>query len=106
MDSVNIVSKIKSICKSKNIKISALLSEAGLSAHLIDDWQDNKTEPSFPALFKICDVLQINISDLFITGDIQLTQSQMEILTEWRGLSNQEKSAIFSYIDALKSNHK
>ena len=45
-----IVEKIKSVCKLRNLKISELLKKAGLSPNVVEDWHNNKKEPSFPAL--------------------------------------------------------
>ena len=102
----SIVERIKSLSKERNLKISVLLRKAELSPNVIDDWQNKKTEPSIPALCKICEVLNIDIGDLFTTSELQLTQSQMDLLKEWNLLNAQEKQAIFDYISALLSNHK
>ncbi len=93
--------KIKAYCYERNMKVSELLRISSLSAHLIDDWQNGKTEPSFPALIRICESLSIDIKDLFVGGQ-RLTVSQIEILEEWRVLSDIQRSAIFDYIDAMK----
>lgn len=101
-----IVKKIKSICKLQNLKISELLKKAGLSPNVVEDWQNNRTEPSFPALFEICKVLNIDIKDLFATQELRLTNLQANIIKEWETLNDKEKQAIYDYITALKSNHK
>ena len=106
MNNIELVNKIKFFCNSQNLKISALLKKAVLSPNIIDDWQNNKTEPSFPALLQICNVLQIQLKDLFKTEDLSLTVSQSNILAEWKTLGDNEKRAVFDYITALKSNHK
>ena len=105
MNTQDIVEKIKFVCKSQNLKINALLRKAGVSPNLVDDWQNDRSEPSFPTLIEICNVLNITLEELFITDKLSLTSSQERILNEWKNLSNQEKRAIFDYIVALKSNH-
>ncbi len=106
MNNIEIVNKIKMICGLQHLKISALLKKAGLSPNVIDDWKNNKTEPSFPALFHICEVLNIQIEELYTTDELRLTESQLSILKEWKTLEIKEKQAIWEYIDALKSDHK
>ena len=101
-----IVEKIKSVCKLRNLKISELLKKAGLSPNVVEDWHNNKKEPSFPALFEICKVLNIEIEDLFRVSQLRLTNSQVNLLKEWNALNNVEKQAIIDYISALKSNRE
>ena len=101
-----IVEKIKSICKLQNLKISELLKKAGLSPNVVEDWHNNKKEPSFPALLEICKVLNIEIEDLFRVSQLRLTNSQANLLREWNTLNDKEKQALQDYIMALKSNHK
>lgn len=106
MNKGKIAENISFICKSQNLKISALLKKAGLSPNVFDDWQNEKTEPSFPALFEICRALNIDIAELFSTHSLSLTDSQLKLLAEWKHLSDPEKQAVFDYISAMRSNHK
>lgn len=102
---IQIVTAIKTKCREQHIKISELLRAAGTSQHLIDDWQNERSEPSFPVLNRICAVLNIEIEELFTTDQMALTDSQRNLLNEWHNLSSKEKSALFSYIEAMKANH-
>ena len=102
---VQIVTAIKRKCKEQHIKISELLRAAGTTQHLIDDWQNKRSEPSLPVLNRICEVLNIEIWELFMSKQTNLTESQNTLLGEWRNLSSNEKGALFAYIDAMKSNH-
>lgn len=106
MDNLDIVHKIETVCGARGLKTSALLRQAGLSPNVIEDWRTYKTEPSFPALFDICNVLNIDVKELFATDELQLTASQTEILNEWRALTAREKQAVFDYITAMKSVRK
>ncbi len=100
----HIVTAIKQQCKEKGIKISVLLREAESSQHLIDDWQNGKTEPSFPTLSRICKVLNIDVEELFKMSQ-KLTETQAKILDEWRSLSDMEKQSLLKYITAMKAYH-
>lgn len=102
---IQIVSAIKTKCKERHLKISELLRTVGTTQHLIADWQNGRCEPSFPVLGRICQVLNIAIVELFGDEQLQLTDSQKSLLADWRELSPSEKQALFTYIDAMKSNH-
>lgn len=54
----------------KNSKSKMLLS-AKLSAHLIDDWQNGRAEPSFSALQAIGEVLGADLKDFFFDAPVR-----------------------------------
>lgn len=102
---LRVVATIKKKCKERHIKVSELLRAAGASQHSIDDWEHERTEPSFPVLARICEVLEIEIGELFVDAMEPLTDAQVAFLKEWRKLSPDEKTALHSYIAAMQSNH-
>lgn len=101
----SIIKTIKANSKEQNCKISELLRKARVSPHIIDDWQSGKSDPSFSVLFRLCDVLNIEMRELFTENEDALTDSQKAIIEEWCLLSPMQKEALFLYIDAMKSNH-
>lgn len=98
----DIVRRIKKRCECKRLSINALLRRAGLSPHLIDDWKNRKAEPSVAALEKICRELDMDLGDLFANSEHTYTETQRRILEDWRTLSEEEKTAIFKYIEAMR----
>ena len=98
----NIVSHIKMKCREFGLSINKMLFQAKLSAHLIDDWQNGRAEPSLTALQSIGNVLGIDPKEFFSDLPI-LTQAQSEIISQWRELNNEQKDALVLYIEAMKS---
>ena len=97
-----IVAFIKRKSRERGLSINKMLFQAKLSAHLIDDWQNGRAEPSFSALQAIGEVLGVEPKDFFSDAPA-LTEVQVQILSEWRGLSGAQKDALTLYIEAMKS---
>ena len=55
-----IVEFIKRKSRERGLSINKMLLSAKLSAHLIDDWQNGRAEPSFSALQAIGEVLGVD----------------------------------------------
>lgn len=97
-----LLKKIKNLCEERGIKIRDLLKSAGLSLHIIDDWESNIANPSIPALLQICKVLNITLEYLFQNDELTLTASQKKLLDQWKVLDPKEKKAIKNYIKAMQ----
>ena len=97
-----IVEFIKRKSRERGLSINKMLFQAKLSAHLIDDWQNGRAEPSFSALQAIGEVLGLGLKDFFSDAPA-LTEAQENILSEWRDLSGAQKDALALYIQAMNS---
>ena len=56
--------KIKKIRKEKNISQKELAGKLFVSDKTISSWEQNRTEPNFDMIVKICDILDISVSHL------------------------------------------
>lgn len=99
-----IVEFIKRKSRERGLSINKMLLSAKLSAHLIDDWQNGRAEPSFSALQAIGEVLGVDLKDFFSDAPA-LTEAQENILSEWREMSGAQKDALALYIEAMNSRH-
>ena len=101
----HIVNVIKFHCKEQGMSINRLLLQAKSTKHLIDDWMHGRSEPSLPALIRLCEILNIQIDELFKNQDTSMTESQDRLLREWHCLSPIERKSVSSYIEAMKEYH-
>lgn len=75
--------KLKQICKEKDISPYALAKKAEISTSTMSYLMSGKTKPELYTILSICNVLQINIGDLF--GEkkkVRLDEAQKQFLTK------------------------
>lgn len=58
------MNKIKSILESKGIKQVWLAQQLGKSYNMINSYAQNRRQPSLEDLFKIADILEVDVKDL------------------------------------------
>lgn len=78
----------------------ALLSEIPQST--IATWYQKNLCPPVDKLEILCDIFGISLSEFFLIHDYdQLPAEHLELLQKWSSLTDTEKSAIFSVINAF-----
>lgn len=65
MDNIKLAQNIKKICKEKRITISELLEKCSLNKNFIYFMEKKNVSPNIDSLYKIADLLNIDISLLF-----------------------------------------
>jgi putative transcriptional regulator len=58
------MNKIKEVLQHKGIKQTWLSEKVGKSLNVINDYCNNKRQPSLEVLYRIADVLDVDIADL------------------------------------------
>ena len=123
--------KLSEICRQKNIKISHLMKEVGLSASAASDWKRRNAKPKIENIKKIAEYLNVpeeilteessqtikDNSNSIIgnqnTGNNTITvhsqgeitdEFEKELISEYRSLNIKNKRKLFDYIDTLKEN--
>lgn len=94
---------IKEIRLKKKISISKLSEMTDISRTYIRELENNrKTNPSMQTLYKIANVLNVNIKDLFYTKfDINKLKRKMYRRIDKYGLGSQEALEVSQLIDLL-----
>lgn len=62
------LNNIKPILKSTGRKQTFLADKMNMSYQQINEWCNNKRQPSLENLYKIADILEVEVKDLLIIG--------------------------------------
>lgn len=98
--------KIKKLIKNRNISIYVLANRADVSDTCIRNWFSKRDyTPSLYTLIKVCEVLGVTLSELFIEENEELYPINEELKTlisEWQKLDNYEKDAVLTHIKSYR----
>lgn len=94
---------IKNIRESKNISLKELSERTHISKGYLSDLENNKKyNASLDKLYKISNVLEVNVKDLFYTTlDIEYLRKKLDDEINKYGLNSKETLAISQIIDLL-----
>jgi putative transcriptional regulator len=62
------MNRIKDVLEQKGIKQIWLSEQLGKSYNMVNSYVQNRRQPSLEDLYKIADILDVNISDLLIAN--------------------------------------
>lgn len=94
---------IKNIRESKNISLKELSERTHISKGYLSDLENNKKyNASLDKLYKISNVLEVNVKDLFYTTlDIEYLRKKLDNEINKYGLNSKETLEISQIIDLL-----
>lgn len=58
------MNKIKEVLQQKGIKQTWLSEKVGKSLNVVNDYCNNRRQPSLEVLYRIADILEVDITDL------------------------------------------
>ena len=61
---ISIMNRIKEVLEEKGIKQVWLADKLGKSYNMVNSYVQNRTQPSLEVLFKIAEILQVDVKDL------------------------------------------
>lgn len=103
MNELFIIERIKDICNQRQISSYGLSKICDVPHTTIHNIIHNKNIPSLPTLIRICDGLNITISQFF-REDISyemLSEEELELLNLWNNLNFFDKELVKAYIYGL-----
>lgn len=65
------MNRIKEILEAKGIKQTWLAEKLGKSFNMVNGYVQNRHQPSLETLYKIADILEVNVKDLLVERDIK-----------------------------------
>ena len=90
-----LVENIKLLCKERAISYYALAQKADISTSALHSMMTGKTKPYMYTVYKLCNALEIPISELLIDEECEeqevLTFDELQMLAVYRQLSVGEK---------------
>ena len=100
------VETIKLLCKERAISYYALAQKADISTSALHSMMTGKTKPYMYTVYKLCNALEIPISELLIDEECEeqevLTFDELQMLAVYRQLSVGEKDLIHDVVKLLQ----
>lgn len=97
---------IKLLCKERAISYYALAQKADISTSALHSMMTGKTKPYMYTVYKLCNALEIPISELLIDEECEeqevLTFDELQMLAVYRQLSVGEKDLIHDVVKLLQ----
>lgn len=101
-----LVENIKLLCKERAISYHALAQKADISTSALHSMMTGKTKPYMYTVYKLCNALEIPISELLIDEECEeqevLTFDELQMLAVYRQLSVGEKDLIHDVVKLLQ----
>ena len=100
---MNVLEKVKKLQEERGWSTYKLAYEAGLTQSTLSNMLAIWTGPTVDTLEKICEAFGISLAEFF-EGDERKThvsKEELELLNKYRALTDKEKDAVKSMINAL-----
>lgn len=101
-----LVENIKLLCKERAISYYAMAQKADISTSALHSMMTGKTKPYMYTVYKLCNALEIPISELLIDEECEekevLTFDELQMLAVYRQLSVGEKDLIHDVVKLLQ----
>ena len=100
---MNVLEKVKKLQEERGWSTYKLAYEAGLTQSTLSNMFARGTCPTVDTLEKICSAFGISLSEFFEEDNrkIHVSIEELEILRKYRALTDKEKDAVKSMINAL-----
>ncbi len=100
---MNVLAKIKKLQEERGWSTYKLAYEACLTQSTLSNMFARGTCPTVDTLEKICDAFGITLSEFFEEDESKthVSQKELGLLNKYRALSEKEKEAVTSMIEAL-----
>ena len=100
---MDIINRIEQLRNERGWSIYKLSIEAGITQSTLSNMFARGTQPSIATLMSICDAFNITLSQFFYDeSDAELTDEEYILLSDFRKLSCQNKSAVLTLVKNLK----
>ena len=103
----NILNTITAYREERKWSLYDLAVHAEMKSTTISTWYNEDTIPSIPSLVKICDALQITLSEFFAKAEgsesvpVALTPQQMQVIEKWSILRPDQQEAFLNLLNTI-----
>ena len=102
LNSMELYEKSEKIRIQKGISVAKLNKAAGISHSTLSSWKTRQTMPKIESLDSICFALEIPLAELlFDVSSGKLTGEEIELLSQWKQLNKEQRTAVMSTIKAM-----
>ena len=100
---MNVLEKVKKLQEERGWSTYRLAYEAGLTQSTLSNMFARGTCPTVDTLEKICEAFGISLAEFFEIDErkTHVTKEELELLNKYRALTDKEKDAVKSMINAL-----
>ena len=100
---MNVLEKIKKLQVERGWSTYKLAYEAGLTQSTLSNMFARGTCPTVDTLEKICEAFGISLAEFFESDEkkAHVSKEELELLNKYRALTDKEKDAVKSMINAL-----
>lgn len=100
---MNVLEKVKKLQEDRGWSTYKLAYESGLTQSTLSNMFARGTCPTVDTLEKICEAFGISLSEFFEEDDRKtyVSKEELELLRKYRALTDKEKDAVKSMINAL-----
>lgn len=102
-----LIQNIREICEKRRISYYALAKEADVSPSTLHELMTGKTKPYLYTVYKICNALDISISELLREEDIlgeksELSKTECELILLYRKCSGRKREHLEIFLKMLE----
>ena len=100
---MNVLEKVKKLQEERGWSTYKLAYEAGLTQSTLSNMFARGTCPTVDTLEKICEAFGISLAEFFENDSrkAHVSKEELELLNKYRALTDKEKDAVKSMINAL-----
>jgi transcriptional regulator with XRE-family HTH domain len=102
LNSEQLYDKIEKLRIQKGMSVAKLNKLAGISHSTLSSWRTRQTMPKLEVLESICFALGVPLASVLYDVDVdKLTGEEIELLTYWKKIDEEQRKAIMSTIKAM-----
>jgi len=102
LNSQELYEKIERIRIQKGMPVAKLNKLAGISHSTLSSWRTRQTMPKLEVLESICFALGVPLASVLYDVDVdKLTGEEIELLTYWKKIDEEQRKAIMGTIKAM-----
>jgi len=101
---MNIGNRLQQLRKKKGFTADQLAEKVNVTRIYITKLEHNDNFPSFPLLEKICDVLDITLSEFFNMDNSNISPELHSLLNNAKHLTPEQINLLNKFIDTMKKN--
>lgn len=99
LTSISLYEKVNKLRIEKQMSVAELYKKAGISHATLHYWKQRETMPTIEVLEAISEALNVSLSTLlFDVEEDKLTGNEIELISLWRQLSDDEQQTLISFI--------
>ena len=98
---MDVLERINELRKNRGWSIYKLAEESGITQSTLANMFTRKSNPSIPTLIQLCEAFGITLSQFFDDKELEYSDDELMLLSNYKKLKEKEKHIINSFIDNI-----